>query len=98
MAVGDTYVFPGFLTPVLKQLLLPKPQLLFSHGSAEVRGENTPERKVASTMDQTHNHQILSPTCSPLSHPGGAEHIWRSQSRPFTTLRTRYVCETPMPL
>ena len=25
MAVGDTYVFPGFLTPVLTQLFFPKP-------------------------------------------------------------------------
>ena len=45
MAVGDAYVFPGFLTPVLTQLFFPKPRLLFSHASAEVRGENTPEKK-----------------------------------------------------
>ena len=50
-------------------------RLLFSHASAEVRGENTAERKVASTGDQTHNHQFLSPTCSPLSHPGGATNL-----------------------
>ena len=53
MAVGDAYVFPGFLKPVLTQLFFQKSQLLFSHASAEVRGENTPERKVASTGDQT---------------------------------------------
>ena len=64
MTVGDTYVFPGFLTPVLT--------LLFSHASAEVRGENLPERKVASTGDQTHNHRVMNPTRSPLSHPGEA--------------------------
>ena len=78
MAVGDAYVFPGFLTPVLTQLFFPKPQsqrLLFSHASAEVRGENTPERKVASTRDRTHNHQVMSPTHSPLSQPGGAIHF-----------------------
>ena len=46
--------------------------LLFLHASAEVRGENTPERKVASTGDRTHNRQVTSPTRSPLSHPGGA--------------------------
>ena len=46
--------------------------LLFSHASSEVRGENTPERKVPSTGDQTRNHQVMSPTSSPLSHPGGA--------------------------
>ena len=34
MAVGDAYVFPGFLTPVLTQLFFPKQshRLLFSHG------------------------------------------------------------------
>ena len=29
MAVGDTYVFPGFLTPVLTQLFFPKPPITF---------------------------------------------------------------------
>ena len=29
MAVGDAYVFPGFLTPVLTQLFLPKPPFIF---------------------------------------------------------------------
>ena len=65
MAVEDAYVFPGFLTPLPTQLFFPKPQLLFSHASAEVRGENTPERKVASTGDQTYNHQVMSLTHSP---------------------------------
>ena len=46
-------------------------RLLFSHASAEVRGETTPERKVASTGDRTHNQQVMSPTRSPLSQPGG---------------------------
>ena len=50
MAVHDANVFPGFLTPVLTQLFFPKP-ITFSHAYAEVRGENTPERKVASTWD-----------------------------------------------
>ena len=39
MAVGDAHVFPGFLTPVLTQLTFQSHQLLFSHASAEVRGE-----------------------------------------------------------
>ena len=72
MAVGDAHVFPGFLTPVLPQLSFQSHQLLFSHASAEVRGKSTPERKVASTRDRTHNHQVMSPTRSPLSHPAGA--------------------------
>ena len=81
MAVGDAYVFPGFLTPVLTLLFFQSHRLLFSHASAEVRGENTPERKVASTWDRTHNHQVMSPTRSPLSHPGGlnsfGEHLFK---------------------
>ena len=72
MAVGNAYVFLGFLTPVLTQLSFQSHQLLFSHASVEARGENMPERKVTSTVDQTHYHQVMSPTCSPLSHPGGA--------------------------
>ena len=72
MVVGDPHVFPGFLTPVLTQAFFPSHQLHFSHASAEVKGENTPERKFASTGDQTHNHQVMLPTRSPLSFPGGA--------------------------
>ena len=29
MAVGDTHVFPGFLTPVLTQIFFPKPLTTF---------------------------------------------------------------------
>ena len=29
MAVGDTYVFPGFLAPILTQLFFPKPPTTF---------------------------------------------------------------------
>ena len=36
-----------------------------------------PERKVASTRDRTHNHQVMSPTWSPLSHPDGA-HVFEN--------------------
>ena len=70
MAVGDAYVFPGFLKPVLQQFSFQSHQLIFSHAS-EVRGANTPERKFDSTWYQTHNHQVMSQTCAPLSHLGG---------------------------
>ena len=72
MAVGDANVFPGFLTPVLTQISFQNHRLLFSHASAEVRGEKKPERNFASTESRTHNHQVMSPTRSPQSHPGGA--------------------------
>ena len=71
MAVGDAYVFPGFLTQVLTQLSLQSHRLLFSSASADVRGENTQERKFALTGDRTHKHQVMNPTRSPLNHPGG---------------------------
>ena len=70
MGVGDAYVFPGFLTPVLTQFAFQSHRLIFSHAS-EVSGENTPERNSASTGDQTHNQQVKSQTRSPLSDPGG---------------------------
>ena len=71
MAVGDAHVFPGFLTPVLTQISLQSHRQLFSHASAEVRGENMPVRNFTSTRSRTHNHQVMSLTTSPLSHPGG---------------------------
>ena len=78
MAVGDAHVFSGFLKPVLDptQLFFQSHRLLFSHASAEVRGENTPERKFASTGDRTHNHKVMSSTRSPLSNPDGG--LWIS--------------------
>ena len=53
MAVGDARVFPGFLTPVLTRLSFQSHRLLFSYASTELRGENTSERKFASTGYRT---------------------------------------------
>ena len=39
MVVGDVHVFPGFLTPALTQISFQSHRLLFSHASAEVKGE-----------------------------------------------------------
>ena len=68
MAVGDAHVFWLSHTSI-KQLFFPKPSTTFL--TCFCRGENLSERKFASTGDQTHKHQVMSPTCSPLSHPGG---------------------------
>ena len=65
---GNGHVFPDFLTPVLTELFFPKPLTTFF--TCFCRGEKTPERKFASTGYRTHNHQVMSPTRSPLSHPG----------------------------
>ena len=59
--------------PVLTQPFFQSHQLLFSHASAEVTGKNMPERKFASKGFQTHNHQVMSPTHTPLSHLGRSE-------------------------
>ena len=59
MAVGGVHVFPGFLTLVLTRLSFQSHQLHFSHALAEVRGENTPERKFASIGYQTHNYYVI---------------------------------------
>ena len=75
MAVNDAYVFPGFLTPVLTQLFFPKPPTRFLTCFAKVRGENSPERKIASTENRTHKHQVMNLTRSPLSHPDGAHYL-----------------------
>ena len=72
MAVGDPHLFPGFLTPeiLVTQLSFQSHRILFSHAS-EVKGENTPEGKFASTGYRTHNHQVMSQTRSQVSHPDG---------------------------
>ena len=72
MAVGDAHVFPGFCTPVLTQLFFQNHRPPLSHASVEVKGENTPERKFALTGDRTHNHQVISPTRSPVR---GRKHL-----------------------
>ena len=71
MAVGDAHAFPGFLTPVITTFLSKATDYFFSKASAEVRGENTPERQVASTGDSTHNNKVMNPTRSPLSYRAG---------------------------
>ena len=72
MAVGDSHAFPSFITPVLTQISFQSHWLLFSHASAAVSGENKLERKFASTGYPTHDHQVINPTHSPLSHLGRA--------------------------
>ena len=72
MAVGDAYVFPGFLTPVLTKLFFPKPPTTFR--TCFCRGERRKyaRKKIASTGNRTHNHQVISPTRSSLSHASRA--------------------------
>ena len=59
MGVGDAQAYPCLLTPVLTQLIIPKPLTTFL--TYFCRGER----------DQTHNQQVMSPTRSPQSQPDG---------------------------
>ena len=71
MAVSDAYVFPGFLTPVLTLFFAKEPTTFLTCFCRGERRKYT-GKKVALTGDGTRNHQVMSPTRSPLSHPGGA--------------------------
>ena len=79
MVVGDTCVSWLSHTSNNTTFLSKATDYLSHNASEEVRGENMPERKVASTGDRTHNHQVMSPTCSPLSHPGRAQYYSHSK-------------------
>ena len=69
-------VCPCFLTTALTQTSFQWHRLLSSNASTKVRDENTPERKFAWTGYRTHNHQVMSLTRSPLSHPDGGPGFW----------------------
>ena len=55
MAVSDAYVFPGFLTPVLKQLFFPKPPTTFL--TCFCRGERRKYTGKKSRLNQGSNSQ-----------------------------------------
>ena len=71
MAVGDAHVSPGFLTPVQTQLFFPKPPPTFLIYFCIGEKRKYAERKFASTVDRSHNDQVMSQTRLPLSQPGG---------------------------
>ena len=55
MAVGDAYVFPGFLTPVLTQLFFPKPPTTFL--TCFCRGDRQKFAGKKSPLDRGSNSQ-----------------------------------------
>ena len=55
MAVGDAYVFPGFLTPVLTQLFFPKPPTTFL--TCFCRGERRKYDRKKSRLTRGSNSQ-----------------------------------------
>ena len=72
--VGDAYVFPGFLTPILTQLFFPKPLTTFL--TCFWRGKS---RKYASKKSRLNWGSNSQPpgheSDTPLTHPGGAKYI-----------------------
>ena len=55
MVVGDVYVFPGFLTPVLTQLFFPKPPTTFL--TCFCRGERRKYARKKSRLNRGSNKQ-----------------------------------------
>ena len=55
MAVGDAYVFPGFLTPVLTQLFFPKPPTTFLTWHVESYETNISNEKMTVLQEDYKN-------------------------------------------
>ena len=75
MAVGDAYVFPGFLTPVLTQLFFPKPPTTFL--TCFCRGERRKYAGKKSRLNRGSNSQPPGHESDTLSTepPGRGEDI-----------------------
>ena len=72
-----THAFPGFLTPVLTQLFFPKPPITFLTCFCRVARRIYAGKKSRLNRGSNSHHQVTSPTCSPMSHPGGAKiHVY----------------------
>ena len=84
MAVGDAYVFPGFLTPVLTQLFFPKPPTTFL--TCLCRGERRKYAGKKSRLSRGSNlqppgHESDTPTTEPperglIKHVRGFLNNW----------------------
>ena len=76
MAVGDAYVFPGFLTPVLTQLFFPKPLTTFL--TCFCRGERQKYARKKSRLNRGSNSQPPGHESDTLStEPPGRGYIFR---------------------
>ena len=71
-----THMFPGFLTQVPKLLSFQSHRLLFSHASAEVRGENTPEREIASNRVSSSQPQGHESGMLTTESPGRGDYLY----------------------
>ena len=82
MAVADAHVFPGFLTPVLIQLSFQSHRLLFSHASAEVRGDGKEVRlnRVMNSQPPGHESDTLTTEPPGRKEPGVISDGFRPES------------------
>ena len=70
MVIGDAYMFPGFLTPVLTQLFFPKPPAPFP--TCFCRGERRKYTGKKSRLNQGSNSQPPGPESDTLTtEPSG---------------------------
>ena len=72
MAVGDAHVFSWLSHTCINTTFSPKPQPDFLTCFSRGERRKFAGKKFASTGYRTHNHQVMSPTRSPLFHPSGA--------------------------
>ena len=81
MAVGEAHVFPGFLTPVLTQLFLPKPPTTFL--TCFCRGERQKYTGKNSRLNRGSNSQPPGHESDTLiaEPPGWAPRLWSALSK-----------------
>ena len=90
MAVNDTYVFPGFLTPVLTQLFFPKPPTTFL--TCFCRDERRKYAGKKSRLNRGSNSQ-------PLGHESDTLTFYPSQIKfHFWSFSCSVGCKILMPL
>ena len=88
MAVGDTHVFPGFLTPVLTQLFFPKPPTTFP--TCFCRGERRKYAGKKSRLNrglnsQSPGHESDKLTTEPPGRGFTAKNIYVKYERSITS-------------
>ena len=89
MAVGDAYVFPGFLTPVLTQLFFSKPPTTFL--TCFCRGERQKNAEKKSRLNRGSNSQLPGHESDTLTTepPGRAKTSYQMyESIPITYITT----------
>ena len=92
MAVGDAYVFPGFLTPVLTQLFFQKPPTTFL--TYFCRGERRKYAGKKSRLYRGSNSQPPGHESDTLtSHPGGAKRV--KEDQPVYYVQSDFALQSP---